>query len=263
MFSPVEWLDGRLEAWATGAPLAVALIAALLLGLRHASDPDHLMAIATLQGAGGAPARGAARLGAWWGVGHATTMVAIGVPLIALDGQLPMPVQAWAERLVGVLIVALALRAAVRWWRGRAARADDPVIAARGADFADADADAGMRAPAGEGIAADRRPAAGVAPSAGPPSRTPLAAFAIGVLHGLAGTGAIVLLVLAALPSTATAYLALLVFAPMSVVSMAACSAAWGWLGGRVSRSRLVGDVFAVAASSFAVAFGVWYVAAV
>lgn len=227
LFSPVEWIDGHLEEWATGAPVWVALLLAALLGLRHATDPDHVMAIVTLQGTEGSRVRGAARLGAWWGIGHAATLLVVGVPLIALDDALPGPVQAWSERLVGVLIVALALRAAIRWWRGRPLRA------------------AGATAPA---------------PLA---DRTPAAAFGIGVLHGLAGTGAVVLLVLATLPSTATAYLALAVFAPMSVVSMAACSAAWGWLATRISRSRVAGDLFAVAASTFALLFGVWYVAAV
>ncbi len=44
-------------------------------------------------------------------------------------------------------------------------------------------------------------------------------------MHGLAGTGAIVLLLLAAMPSRLEAGLALGVFAPMSIVSMAACIA--------------------------------------
>ena len=50
--------------------------------------------------------------------------------------------------------------------------------------------------------------------------RSPQQAFAIGTLHGLAGTGAVVLLLIAALPSQLEAALALAVFAPMSVVSM-------------------------------------------
>ena len=60
-----------------------------------------------------------------------------------------------------------------------------------------------------------------------PPSvRTPAQALAIGMLHGLAGTGAVVVLLIAALPSQLEAALALAVFAPMSMVSMALCTSA-------------------------------------
>ena len=55
-------------------------------------------------------------------------------------------------------------------------------------------------------------------------------ALSIGMLHGLAGTGAVVVLLIAALPTQVEAALALAVFAPMSIVSMAACTAAFAWV---------------------------------
>ena len=79
LFEPVENLDGWLTGLFHGAPLAVALGIAFVLGLRHASDPDHLVAVTSLvttEGGGGT--RGATRLGAWWGLGHATTLVLLG-----------------------------------------------------------------------------------------------------------------------------------------------------------------------------------------
>ena len=60
--------------------------------------------------------------------------------------------------------------------------------------------------------------------------RSPAQALSIGLLHGLAGTGAIVLLLIAALPSRLEAAPALAVFAPMSIVSMAALTAAFAWV---------------------------------
>ena len=60
--------------------------------------------------------------------------------------------------------------------------------------------------------------------------RTPRQAFAIGVLHGLAGTGAVVVLLIAALPSQLEAAAALAVFAPMSLISMAAFTTAFAWV---------------------------------
>ena len=60
--------------------------------------------------------------------------------------------------------------------------------------------------------------------------RTPGQALGIGLLHGLAGTGAVALLLIAALPSKVEAAAALAVFAPMSAVSMTLCTTAFAWL---------------------------------
>ena len=62
LFQPVEHLDAWLEGLFAGAPLVVALLIALVLGLRHASDPDHLVAVTSLVAADGGDVRGAARL---------------------------------------------------------------------------------------------------------------------------------------------------------------------------------------------------------
>ena len=67
----------------------MALAVAFLLGLRHASDPDHLVAVTSLVAAEDGDTRKAARLGAWWGVGHAGALVALGIPLIAFKAEMP------------------------------------------------------------------------------------------------------------------------------------------------------------------------------
>ena len=62
--------------------------------------------------------RGAARLGAWWGTGHAAALLALGIPLIMLKSSLPAWLETGAETAVGVVILALALRIVVKWVRG-------------------------------------------------------------------------------------------------------------------------------------------------
>src|SRR5688572_15139325 len=96
-----------------GAPLLVALGIACLLGLRHASDPDHLVAVTSLA-ADDHDASGAVRLGAWWGLGHALTLLAVGLPLLLLGSRLPAWLESGAEKAVGIVIVVLALRVLVR-----------------------------------------------------------------------------------------------------------------------------------------------------
>ena len=82
LFQPVEALDAWLTGLFAGAPLLAALGIAAALGLRHASDPDHLVAVTSLVAAEDGDSRKAAQLGAWWGLGHAGVLLVIGLPLI-------------------------------------------------------------------------------------------------------------------------------------------------------------------------------------
>ena len=58
LFRPVEQLDAWLTGLFDGAPLLVALGIAFVLGLRHASDPDHLVAVTSLVAADDGGTRG-------------------------------------------------------------------------------------------------------------------------------------------------------------------------------------------------------------
>jgi ABC-type nickel/cobalt efflux system permease component RcnA len=117
-FQPVEAIDHWLASLLDGAPLAVALLIAFVLGLRHASDPDHLIAVTSLVAADGGDTRRAAALGAWWGLGHGGTLLVVGLPLILLKSELPGWLELGAERAVGVVILLLAVRVLWKWLRG-------------------------------------------------------------------------------------------------------------------------------------------------
>src|SRR3954468_12951175 len=112
-------LDDSIAGFSDGTTLLIVVVVAILLGLRHASDPDHLAAVTTLV-AGGRErsSRVAARLGAAWGLGHAATLFAFGVPIVLYESYLPGALQQGAEAFVGVLIVSLAVWLLVRWRRG-------------------------------------------------------------------------------------------------------------------------------------------------
>src|SRR4051812_39069807 len=98
---------------------AMAFIVAILLGLRHATDPDHLTAVSTLfLGEGYNAPRRATILGLAWGLGHATTLFAFGLPVVLFRRFLPDTVQRAAEAVIGLVIVALAVRLLLRWHRG-------------------------------------------------------------------------------------------------------------------------------------------------
>jgi ABC-type nickel/cobalt efflux system permease component RcnA len=240
LFQPLEHADAWLEGLFAGAPFLFALLIALVLGLRHASDPDHLVAVTSLVAADGGDVRGAARLGAWWGAGHAAALLVIGLPLILFKSSMPAWLEGGAETAVGAVILLLALRIVVKWARGdfRAGRHDHG---------------AGGR-PAhhhlreGEGPHPHRR------------VRTRGQALGIGLLHGLAGTGAVALLLIAALPTKLEAAAALAVFAPMSAVSMTLCTTAFAWLLTRPLIDPLYRNVLIPAFGLFGLTFGAWYV---
>lgn len=62
--------------------LLLAFAVSLLLGLRHATDPDHLVAIAAIVSREGSGRR-AVRIGALWGLGHTLTILLVGGAIIA------------------------------------------------------------------------------------------------------------------------------------------------------------------------------------
>jgi ABC-type nickel/cobalt efflux system permease component RcnA len=237
LFKPFEELDSLITGLFDGAPLLVALGIAFLLGLRHASDPDHLVAVTSLVAAEGGDTSKAARLGAWWGVGHATALVVIGVPLIAFKTRLPGGLEAGAEKAIGGVILVLASRVIYKWARG----------------------DYRATAHAHDDGHGSRRHLRRGHTHGHVKVRTRGQALGIGLLHGLAGTGAIVLLLIAALPSRLDAGLALAVFAPMSIVSMAALTAAFAWVLTRPLIEPVYRTVLIPALGAFGIMFGVWY----
>jgi ABC-type nickel/cobalt efflux system permease component RcnA len=237
-----EWLAGLID----GAPLLVALGIAFVLGLRHASDPDHLVAVTSLVAADNGGTARATRLGMWWGLGHAATLIVIGIPLAVFKSELPLWLERWAERAIGVVIVLLAARVILKWARG-------DYRTGRHAHAAPSDA------PPDESHRHLRRSNA-AATHAHRAVRSGGQAFGIGFLHGLAGTGAVVVLMLAALPTQLEAALALAVFAPVSILSMAACTTVFAWILTRPILDPVYRGVLIPLLGLFGVMFGLWYV---
>ena len=237
-------IDGWLEGYLHGpAALWVVLLVSLLLGLRHASDPDHLAAVTTLIASekDGSGVKKAGSMGFAWGLGHGTSLVVIGLPLVLLGRYLPEPVQQAAETLIGGIIVFLAVRLLMRW---------------RGGYF-----HAHVHSHEGEPVHRH------VHSHESDPShehahkvmlRTPVSSYVIGLVHGIGGSGGLTLLLLSTIPNLAQATGALLIFAAGTAVSMALLSTAFGTAiaRGPIGRSfeRLV-----PALGALGVAFGAWY----
>jgi hypothetical protein len=112
-------LDDTIAGFSDGTTVLLVMLVAILLGLRHASDPDHLAAMTTLIASGRERAgRGAAKLGFAWGLGHGTTLFIFGLPIVLFDKYLPERALQLAETAIAAVIVLLAARLLLRWRRG-------------------------------------------------------------------------------------------------------------------------------------------------
>ncbi|HEY3189643.1 MAG TPA: hypothetical protein VGJ70_19295, partial [Solirubrobacteraceae bacterium] len=233
-------LDDWIGSFSDGTTLAVVCLVAVVLGLRHATDPDHLAAVSTLiAGTRERATAAAARLGLAWGLGHASTLFAFGLPIVLFKSYLPEPAQKAAETTVGFIIAALAVWLLVRWRRGLFhvhVHAHERGLHAHG------------HVHGGDGH--PHRPNR---------TRSPLQAFAIGLVHGMGGSAGVGVLLLASIHDRAVAVAALALFAFCTALSMAALSTGLGFTLGR-SRVQSVFPALAPVLGLASLSFGVWYV---
>lgn len=184
------WLEGFMHS---PEALWVVLVVSLLLGLRHASDPDHLAAVTTLVASEEHKRiRKATFMGFCWGLGHGTTLVLIGLPLVLLGRYMPEQLQQAAVVAIGGIIVVLAVRLLLKWRRG---------------DY---------HVHGEDGLHRHLHSHAHSSEHSHPHPermRTPLSAYGVGVVHGIGGSGGLTLLLLSTIPSASEAVAALLIFA--------------------------------------------------
>jgi high-affinity nickel-transport protein len=93
------------EPNAVSGPPAIAALG-FFLGMRHATDPDHVIAVSTIVTRARA-ARGAALIGAVWGIGHTLTILIVGSGIILLGWVIPARVGLSMELAVGVMLIIL------------------------------------------------------------------------------------------------------------------------------------------------------------
>jgi high-affinity nickel permease len=220
-------LDERIAGLSDGRSALVVLLVGILLGLRHATDPDHIAAVSTLVASTRErAARRAAQLGVWWGLGHALTLILFGVPIVLFERFLPEPLQRGAETAVGGLIVFLAVRLLIRWRSGY--------------------------------FHAHAHPHARHEHNHRHAVRSPLGAFGIGLVHGMGGSAGVAVLLLAAVPSRSLAVASLVVLALFTAVSMTMVTTGFGTV---LVQPRVRGGLVVVAPTLGVVslAFGVWY----
>lgn len=167
-----------------------------LLGLRHATDPDHVIAVTTIVARQRTMA-GAAAIGAAWGVGHTLTMLLVGGGIIVFGWVIPPRIGLSTELSVGVMLIVLGvMNLSTRQERDHDHAHDHQFV--RRLDH--------------------RFGALG-------PYRL-VRPLMVGIVHGLAGSAAVALLVLATIQNPRWAVFYLLIFGLGTIVGMMAMTAA-------------------------------------
>jgi hypothetical protein len=158
-----------------------------MLGLRHATDADHVVAVSTIVSRS-RTLRSAVLVGSLWGLGHTLTILVVGGAIVVFNVVVPPSVETVLELSVAAMLIVLGginvYSAAVARHPGRAQSAAS-------------------------------------AATPGERSSVPLRPLFVGVVHGLAGSAAIALLVLATIQSVARALLYLAVFGAGTIAGMA------------------------------------------
>lgn len=187
------------------------LLLGFLVGMQHALEVDHVAAVASLA-ARARTVGSVVRHGALWGLGHTLTLLGVGVLVVLLGSAVPEDLAALLEAGVGVMLVLLGLDLLRRLWRDRIHfhrhRHADGVV------HLHAHSHAGETAPHDPARHDHEHP-----------QRLPLRTLAVGMMHGLAGSAALLILALASVQSPLTALLYIAVFGLGSIVGMAALSA--------------------------------------
>ena len=199
-----------------------AIAVGLLVGTRHAFEPDHLAAVSTLVTTSRSP-RGATALGLMWGIGHTIALLAVGIALVLVDGLLPARLGIAFELGVAAMLVLLGIRAVVRGVRNGGGMAGTHHHGAT----------AHSHAGAGDHVHVGARAVAW----------RPLT---IGLVHGLAGSGALTALAFAELPTTAARVVYMLLFGLGSIAGMALATGLAGAALARVARGGNARRVLAI-----------------
>lgn len=215
-------------------PLVSILALGFFLGMRHATDPDHVIAVSTIV-ARTRNVRQALWIGAFWGLGHTLTIVLIGGMIVLLGWTIPRRVGLSMEFSVGLMLIVLGgmnVASFFRWLKSESVVTEGGASHGHIHSHAHAHGDYVHSHP--HQHEPERHPH--------DPEQTPLnwsdlhfgrlgfyqalRPLLVGVVHGLAGSSAVAFLVLATIQDAQWAILYLLVFGAGTIVGMMLVTAA-------------------------------------
>lgn len=169
----------------TGSLVSILLIG-FLLGIKHAIEPDHIIAISTIVGESKDIKR-SIFAGVYWGIGHTATLFIVGMMLIVAKNTITHTVAMSLEFIVGIMLVTLGLNSLFSHFKHRSHL-----------------------------VKGDKK------------NRSHVKSFFIGLVHGLAGSAAMVLLTMSTVSTAWEGALYILIFGIGTVAGMLSFSTVIG-----------------------------------
>jgi sulfite exporter TauE/SafE len=234
----LEGIDFRDLFMTDGDPHSISVISifaySLVFGLKHALEPDHLAAVSTIT-VEHQSLVGSSLVGAIWGVGHTLSLLLAGFVVILLGFDLREEYLAPVEAVVALMLIGLGARALWTTWRER------------------------NKAESAEQRATHVHKPMHQDHSHGAWKRIGVRPLLIGMVHGLAGSAALLLLLIPVIPSTALKIVYILVFGLGSIAGMVIMSCMVGLPTHLMSTRflKLKQSVRALA-GVFSLGFGFW-----
>jgi nickel/cobalt exporter len=217
--SPSIWQGGLLRGFSATdrlVPSATMVLLGLFLGMRHSTDADHVVAVSTIVSRQGS-IRSSATIGLLWGLGHTLTIFLVGSAIIIFGVVIPPRIGLSMEFCVALMLILLGilnLSGAMRWLTERLTPANPARVEV-------------------QAVPAENRARSSTMPNGAAVGRTErcfektvgklgmyqtIRPLVVGLVHGLAGSAAVALLVLSTIkdPFWSTAYLLVFGFGTMA-----------------------------------------------
>ena len=228
--------------------LLAVLSLGLVFGLKHATEVDHVVAISTIVSRHKNVFR-SAFVGALWGAGHTASLLIVAVIVLSLRIAIPESVSGWLEFGVALMIIGLGVSAL---WRATRANSEVHVhqhshdgLSHTHVHFHEHESKHNPKSPAAHSHTV---------------SRLGWKPVLVGMMHGLAGSGALTLLVLTQISSPLIGFLYVATFGFGSIVGMLLMSGLIGlpfaFTSGRLTH---VHQGLQTVAAVLSICFGVWY----
>lgn len=199
------------------------LLLGFLLGIKHATDADHVIAVTTIVSRA-RKLRHAAMVGVTWGIGHSIMIIAVGVMIILFHVSIPLRLQLLFEFVVAIALVLLGLlniSGMTKWllasYNGLHSHfhSHDRVHV-----HVHAHENPRLQEPASHAHISEFVSQHGILQLIRP--------LLVGIIHGLAGSAAIALLVLGSISDASTGFLYLGIFSVGTIIGMTALTTLLG-----------------------------------
>lgn len=235
----IELMFGPLEGSINDATPAGLLVLGLIMGLRHSMEADHLAAVSTIVTTNKRNRFRAPMLGALWGIGHTTSLLIAGMIVLLLAINIPERVSGMMEFGVGIMLVLLAIQALTGFKIGHFLRG---IVRHEKHSHLHVHEDIGITHTHDHDHKQDHKHGH--------------KSLIVGMIHGMAGSGALMLAVLSTMDSVPLGLAYIAIFGAGSIASMAAMSTLIG-LPIAKAKNRTVGLALKYVSSAIALVIGI------